>query len=74
MWVLRCTCQRERGEGRRVTPEQLGRVSLGNVKALENLFPSGTMNGEEKILRVSSSCEHDFQAQGLEKNHLGHTM
>lgn len=78
MWVLRCTCQRERewkrGEGRRVTEGKLGRVSLGNVKASENLFPSGTMNGEEKSLRGSSSCEHDFQAQGLEKNHLGHTM
>lgn len=59
-----------RGEG---SPREAG-VSLGNVKAVENLFPSGTTNGEEKFLRGSSSCEHDFQTQGLEKNHLGHTM
>lgn len=50
MWVLRCTCQRERerkkGEGRRVTPGKLERVPLGKVKAVENLFSSGTVSEE----------------------------
>lgn len=50
MWVLRCTCQRERerkkGEGRRVTPGKLERVPLGNMKAVENLFSSGTVSEE----------------------------
>lgn len=52
MWVLWCTCQKERekerkGEGRMVTPGKLG-VLLGNVKAIENPFPLGTINEEER--------------------------
>lgn len=43
MWVLRCICQKEREkkgeEGRMVTPGKLEKVSLGNVKAIENPFP-----------------------------------
>lgn len=46
MWVLRCTCQRgeEREEGS--FSGKLERVLLGNVKAVANLFSSGTMNEE----------------------------
>lgn len=56
-----------------VTPGKLERVSLGNVKAEENLFSLSTINEEgRKIPQGAIPCKHNnFQAQGLEKSHLG---
>lgn len=64
------------GEGKMVTPGKLQRVSLGNVKAVENPFSLGTINEEgRKIPQGAIPCKHNnFQAQGLQKSHLGHTM
>lgn len=64
------------GEGKMVTPGKLQRVSLGNVKAVENPFSLGTINEEgRKIPQGAIPCKHNnFQAQRLQKSHLGHTM
>lgn len=64
------------GEGKMVTPRKPERISLGNMKAVENPFSLGTINEEgRKIPQGAIPCKHNnFQAQGLEKSHLGHTM
>lgn len=63
------------GEGKMVTPGKLERVSLGNVKAVENPFSLGKINEEgRKIPPGAIPCKHNFQTQGLDKSHLGHTM
>lgn len=81
MWVLRCTYEsereRKRGKGRRVTPGKLGRVSHGNVKAVENLFSSGTMKEERRKIPQGAHPPVSTTISKLRdwrKNHLGHIM